>query len=801
MQPLFAVHNNVSLLSITIAPSTFLAALTLIIVFFSLSLPRLPSIPRLFSFGRSKSNTGDKEVVLRNHQQRITEDLGNDDSHSLDVRYWRNKEDLNIDWRHRQLPPLPPPPFRSLLGERSYVEAELHKREESADYLCRKAGGRFDRERSYRKDIREVKEIKERRREDEKAARRPRLDRKIGKPSTSYKEKRHSRSTTVIPTVLSSDLVPYSGGCREEIESINDSDSAGGYSPPAWRRLENGDRSSGFWRKCDNILGSPSWAPPTDLPRQQHLPTKSSVPSYVFTSYFQQQAQRRENFDEANQMFVSRSSSPGFDSGEDALVDELLGPEEDDDFEIHPVDRVQVNDILLERAMRTRLPGSMSPDKERSPEPEQVYSSPASRIEGMRLKAMASIQEEPTAMMGEKSLCQDSPANDLQQAVHSKANNGTFCKLRSAPVRGWLQFSTRSWAPIVIAITIAIMSAAAIRGITYSAISRPVPDLVKIAGVARSFAPLIHYSEIAVVQVHDLEASGVAVWDLGESVRLSNLTSAPIIVQELDELSDTLRTLAMELTRFFANIDGDIDGILIVMEWARRELSQLQHPPASLSAAVLLIKPLTAVYDNVYSILAYAGLLENATGSPTAVGTVATALFGMSGTQLTHATLHRTFNEFLGVLEEAVTTELHHSLALFALFEKIDRQFQNLVRTVAREAQVQDERHADLLAGLWTRIVGPNAAATAKYEYNSGLLRDLRDKTVRDKRALIEHNHRLLALKTNLESLRRKLVSPLMRSVSSSTLTLDEQIQGLEIAGEFLAEARLRQKGKLLEAW
>jgi hypothetical protein len=41
-------------------------------------------------------------------------------------------------------------------------------------------------------------------------------------------------------------------------ESLHDSVSAGGYSPPAWRRLGNGDRSSGFWRKTDNILGGPT---------------------------------------------------------------------------------------------------------------------------------------------------------------------------------------------------------------------------------------------------------------------------------------------------------------------------------------------------------------------------------------------------------------------------------------------------------------------------------------------------------------------------------------------------------------
>lgn len=87
----------------------------------------------------------------------------------------------------------------------------------------------------------------------------------------------------------------------------------------------------------------------------------------------------------------------------------------------------------------------------------------------------------------------------------------------------------------------------------------PGPDLIKVAGLARSFEPLIHYSENGVQQIGDLQETGVAVWDLGESVRFSNMTSAPIIVKELDNLSESLKTLAIELTRFFANVDGDID--------------------------------------------------------------------------------------------------------------------------------------------------------------------------------------------------------------------------------------------------
>jgi hypothetical protein len=101
----------------------------------------------------------------------------------------------------------------------------------------------------------------------------------------------------------------HSGFRSDDMASeMDDSDSeasAGGYSPPAWRRLGNGDRSSGFWRKSDNLTGG-------------------------FGA-----------FDD-----LERESSPEYESADEG-------------------------DEILAQAMRTRLPtGSLSPEKERSPEPE-----------------------------------------------------------------------------------------------------------------------------------------------------------------------------------------------------------------------------------------------------------------------------------------------------------------------------------------------------------------------------------------------------------------------------------------------
>ena len=522
--------------------------------------------------------------------------------------------------------------------------------------------------------------------------------------------------------------------------------SNGNYSPPAWRRLANGDRSYGNWRVGNDPLG-------------------------------------RRPFGNSR----------------------LLDPNHDTD--------------LFEAARRTRLPtGSISPEKGRSPEPE-AYGDDDTLVK-IKSESMPPIKEEvardPTEDPRQSRMASMPPSatrdnckcwslslpvlpvphanyvSDIRFAVRADIQQ------RTEPIDAAVNFFktsyhtvTKSWASLVLAIMVVMLSMSASRLLFEPAPMRPVPDLVKVAGLARSFEPLIYYSENGVSQVGDLQATGVAVWDLGESVRSSNMTSAPIIVKSLDDLSDSLKTLAVELTKFFANVDGDIDSILIVMDWARRELSQLHSLPNP---------PLATAFSNIHNLLCAAGLLENpVTGAPTRLGSVATTVFGMSHSQHTQQTLQRTFTEFLSVLEEAIENELQHSLALFGLFEAIDRQFLNLARLVVRESSLQDEQHADLLSSLWTRILGAKASEVKKYERNRELLVNVREKTVRNKGILVEHNGKLLTLKANLENLRRKLVSPLVRSVNSSTLTLDDQIKGLEDVGVYLEGVRARQKGKLME--
>ena len=226
------------------------------------------------------------------------------------------------------------------------------------------------------------------------------------------------------------------------------------------------------------------------------------------------------------------------------------------------------------------------------------------------------------------------------------------------------------------------------------------------------------------------------------------------------------------------------------MDWAKRELTKVSSlPTGSVSSAI----------ENFRSALCRVGLLESSDGVPNSVGQFTNELFGQTKSHRTKATLKRTFTEFLTVLEEAIDSELTYSASLFALFESVDRQFLNLQRNVIRETDEQEREQGEMLSSLWTRVIGANASNLRKFEKNRALLASVRERTKLNKFVLLDHNGKLLQMKSNLEILRKRIVSPLVRSNSSSTLTVEEQIMGLDSTYEHLKKLREVQKGKLRE--
>ncbi|KIW02364.1 uncharacterized protein PV09_06186 [Verruconis gallopava] len=347
----------------------------------------------------------------------------------------------------------------------------------------------------------------------------------------------------------------------------------------------------------------------------------------------------------------------------------------------------------------------------------------------------------------------------------------------------------RTWTSTLTACTVAFLAWSLMRSLLSTPTPLPTPDMLKATQIARTFEPLIYYSESGSQHISDIQDTSVAVWDLSESVRSSNFTSAPIIVKQLDELSESFKNLAVVLTSFFSNVEGDIDSILIVMEWSKRHLQTIDTTPAGSISSLL---------DNLHGMLSRIGLLETSSG-PTPLGYLVKFTLGETSSQRNAATLRRTFNEFLNVLEDAINNELQMTLKVFGEFNRIDTQLLNIQRTVIRETDQQEREEGEMLSSLWTRLIGTRATELRKFEKNKKLLSSIRETSVQNKHILLDHNGKLLQLKSNLEVLRKKLVSPLVRSNDSSALSVEEQIAGLDDTYLHLKAVRERQRQKTLE--
>ncbi|TQV97539.1 hypothetical protein IF1G_03282 [Cordyceps javanica] len=754
MQSLFSVTNNVSLITVNVTPGTFLAIVGLLLCFLTLYIPFVPHIrlPRV-SFPRnlvlppsSPSHGGESpSTALIRSTATASSYSSSAAAAAAAADHRRHKLQkvlpaLPAPLRSRGALPAPPSLIEQLTPSRQLALPDMAQTQSpppplrsqvAAGALSPKTGGTAEEEEHH-------------------------LDASLqdfeppASPASPMTEATSPTSTRQSSVLASSEPATEEGDHRPAASSNLGADSeadsaAGGFSPPAWRRLGNGDRSSGFWRHQRD----------DDDDDDDDDDTLAVL------------ARRR---------LSPRGLSPFSDDSDDGDEGSLSG-----------------GSSILQRAIQTRLPaGSQSPEKLRTPSPQ---------VQADKIKVEPAHSElviAPTSRAAPSDNCKSfscfAPVKHIRFAVRAEVQQ------RTEPIDAAISFvrkrykaATSSWAIICLNAVVALVSILFVKTILQPVAPRPAGDLVKVAGVARSFEPLIYYSENAVAQVHDLQATSVAVWDLSESVRSSDMRDAKSIVSDLDSLSETMRTLSVEMTKFFARVDGDVDGILNVMDWARMHLNRLHSAPAP--------STISAAYDNIHNLLSHARVLEDADGAPTSLGNLATSIFGLSNPQREQRLIQLLFTEFLTVLEDSIAAELQHSVTLFALFEAVDNHFLNLARSVVRESSAQEALHADALASLWVRLLGARAAELHKFAQNRDLLRDIRDKTVRNKRILVDHHGRLLTLKASLEQLRGKLVSPLVRGANATTtlLSLEDQIQGIGSVSDYLAGLRRHQKGKVME--
>ncbi|KAF2800171.1 hypothetical protein K505DRAFT_320673 [Melanomma pulvis-pyrius CBS 109.77] len=447
----------------------------------------------------------------------------------------------------------------------------------------------------------------------------------------------------------------------------------------------------------------------------------------------------------------------------------------------------------------SRIPLPESPLKHTprtSPEPMSEHEQRQYSTENIASR-MQSPEEEPQAGGGAEQSAEDHM--ELSQHEERPENVDGFVRFairgetlfRTAPIEdtissfaSGISMFTRSRFNIICTVLTIMLSWILLQPWSASLI----PDVANVANMAKQFEPLMYASENVIPRSRELAEASIAVQDLGESVRATNMSASTVIIDQLDDLGDSLKILSEKITSFFTNVDGDMDSILITMEWAKREIQSVQGPKIGM---------LDTVIGNVHGALSKVGVLEQ-NGEATALGKVVNDVMGQTTQQRSRATLQRTFDYLLSTLEENIANELARADILFQLFESVDRQFHNLHRSVAKEEDSLATKKDEFLASMWRSSIG-NKMKIKKYEKNLKLLKSVRASTLSNKSELKGHIQIIHSVKDQLDKARKNLISPLIRRAQSNSFGLEQQLNDLSGTYGFLKGLRETQKHKVLQ--
>ncbi|KAG0640912.1 hypothetical protein HOY80DRAFT_883988 [Tuber brumale] len=305
----------------------------------------------------------------------------------------------------------------------------------------------------------------------------------------------------------------------------------------------------------------------------------------------------------------------------------------------------------------------------------------------------------------------------------------------------------------------------------------PQTDFPKLINLQASFEDILESSSGGSSMALDLKNSEVAVRDLSMLVRASKLVNRNELSERLDDFVQTAKQTSRSLTRFGSRVNGVVDSLLAMDEFAIRSLENAQlsstttDSPPSIASAVsrIVLAPLHVLVPR--------------------------------NQQKTESSILKAFLQASTTMDTSIQRLIIEAELVLRDLDDLENRLSTIQDMASREDSVIREKHQEVLAELWS-FLGGNRRKLANFASHRSLLANVA--TYRSK-ALAHVSASLIRLQqmqSDLEDLRDRVAQPAMlrdaqgEGETIGEIPLEVHVESIRKGVERLNRGRERVKGK-----
>ncbi|RPB04507.1 hypothetical protein L873DRAFT_1666644 [Choiromyces venosus 120613-1] len=302
-------------------------------------------------------------------------------------------------------------------------------------------------------------------------------------------------------------------------------------------------------------------------------------------------------------------------------------------------------------------------------------------------------------------------------------------------------------------------------------------DFPKLINLQASFEDILENSAGGSSMALDLKNSEVAVRDLSMLVRVSKLVNKDELSEKLDDFVHTAKQTSRGLTRFGSRVNGVVDNLLAMDEFAIRSLENAQLSSKTSDAPPSIASAISSIVLAPLHFIAPPNALK------------------------TESSILKTFLQASGTMDTSIQRLIMEAELVLRDLDDLENRLSTIQGMASREDSVLQEKHQEVLAELWS-FLGGNRRKLANFASHRSLLANIATYRSRALAHVSASLIRLQQMQADLEDLRDRVAQPVMlrdalgEGESIGEIPLEVHVESIRKGVERLNRGRERVKGK-----